>query len=372
MVAGLQGEVSGRCCCFAIICVEMKIRWIVWAFAVAAGVATIMWHVNDSRQFDFCRAFGVRLGMPVDDFNVRYAADFSEGNCPCGKLNIPPCSGFTLTGIRVGPLEHVIEGFGVMRQFPTNDYQGALAVYKKMCMSAEKRGWRLADAPKIPCQPKEFRIACWCRSDESLGELSATTTLSETLGSYYVGYRESLGHEPAYKAFREDVELAIKDTRFDPFTPLGVSLTNTYVALHFTEQEIADCAGDWMYRRQKTRDGLPLIKHPVDRGYFITDLLMDKQSEWIASANISRDFGTYERQARVEYSTLRDQIAHSISNVVFGCSYTSPYGTVYSDFLAMYFDDRLVRYFPRLMHFTNGTSSVWRVDLDVDTFLRKR
>ena len=372
MVAGFQGEVGGRCCCFAIICVEMKTRWIFWAFVVAAGVATIMWHVNDSRQFDFCRAFGIRLGMPVDDFNVRYCADFSEGNCPCGKLNIPPCSGFTLTGIRVGPLEHVIEGFGVIRQFPTNDYQGALAVYKKMCMSAEKRGWRLAVAPKIPCQPKEFRIACWCRSDESLGELSATTTLSETLGSYYVGYRESLGHEPAYKAFREDVELAIKDTRFDPFTPLGVSLTNTYVALHFTEQEIADCAGDWMYRRQKTRDGLPLIKHPVDRGYFITDLLMDKQSEWIASANISRDFGTYERQARVEYSTLCDQIAHSISNIVFGCSYTSPYGTVYSDFLATYFDDRLVRYFPRLMHFTNGTSSVWRVDLDVDTFLRKR
>ena len=99
---------------------------------------------------------------------------------------------------------------------------------------------------------------------------------------------------------------------------------------------------------------------------------MDKQSDWIESVNISRDFGTHERQARVEYSALRDQIAHSISNIVVDFSYTSPYGTVYSDFLATYFNKRLVRYFPRLMHFTNGTSSVWRVDLDVDTFLRER
>lgn len=350
----------------------MIARWRVWAFVVASSVAAIMWYVNDSRQFDFGRAFGIRLGMPVSEFNVRNGADFREGNCPCGKLGIPPCSGFALIGIQVGPLEHVIEGFGVIRQFPTNDYQGALAVYKKMCMSVEKRGWSHADAPKIPCQPKEFRFACWCRSDKSLGELSATATLSEALGSYYVAYRESLGHEPAYKAFREDVEQAIKDTWFDPFAPLGVSLTNTYVALHFTEQEIADCTGDWMHRRQKTRDGLPLIKHPADRGYFITDLRMDKQSDWIESVNISRDFGTHERQARVEYSALRDQIAHSISNIVVDFSYTSPYGTVYSDFLATYFNKRLVRYFPRLMHFTNGTSSVWRVDLDVDTFLRER
>ena len=356
----------------------MKTRWRTWAFVgVAAGVAATVWYLslpywNDSRQYDSGRAFGIRLGMPVDEFNARYGTDFKEGNCPCGKLGIPPCSGFALTGIRVGPLEHVIEGFGFVRQFPTNNYQGALAVYEKTCMSAEKRGWNHADAPKIPCQPKEFRVARWCRSSESLGELSAMTTLSEALGCYYVAYSESLGHEPAYKAFRKDVERAIKDTRFDPFTPLGVSLTNTYVALHFTEQEISDCTGDWMHRRQKMRDGLPLIKHPVDRGYFITDLLMDKQSDWIASVNISRDFGTFERQARVEYSTLRDQIAHSISNIVMDFSYTSPYGTMYSDFLATYFDDRLVRYFPRLMHFTNSTSSVWRVDLDVDTFLRKQ
>ena len=351
----------------------MKAGWRVWAFAaVVAGVAAIMWYWNYSRQFDFGRAFGIRLGMPVDEFNARYGANFREGNCPCGKLSISSFSGFTLIGIQVGPLEHVIEGFGVVRQFPTNDYQEALAVYEKMCMSAEKRGWNRADAPNIPCQPREFRFACWCRSDESLGELSASATLSEALGSYYVAYRESLGHEPAYKAFREDVEQAIKDTRFNPFTPLGVTLTNTYIALHFTEQEIADCTCDWMLRRQKTRDGLPLIKHPVDRGYFIRDLQMDKQSDWIACVKISRDFGTYERQARVEYSTLRDQIAHSISNIVFGFSYTTPCGTLYSDFLATYFNNRSVRYFPRLMHFTDSTSSVWRVDLDVDTFLRKR
>lgn len=115
-------------CCLAKIHDEMKAGWRVWAFAaVVAGVAAIMWYWNYSRQFDFGRAFGIRLGMPVDEFNARYGANFREGNCPCGKLSIPSFSGFTLIGIQVGPLEHVIEGFGVVRQFPTNDYQVALA-----------------------------------------------------------------------------------------------------------------------------------------------------------------------------------------------------------------------------------------------------
>ena len=46
--------------------------------AVVVGVAVIMWYVNDSRQFDFGRAFGIRLGMPVDEFNARYGANFKE------------------------------------------------------------------------------------------------------------------------------------------------------------------------------------------------------------------------------------------------------------------------------------------------------
>ena len=53
---------------------------------VASSVAAIMWYVNDSRQFDFGRAFGIRLGMPVSEFNVRNGADFREGNCPCGMV----------------------------------------------------------------------------------------------------------------------------------------------------------------------------------------------------------------------------------------------------------------------------------------------
>ena len=374
MVARFQSEVDVRWRYgFVMIRKEMKVRWRVWTLAAIFVIAAvILWYWNDTRQFDFGRAFNIRLGMPVEEFNARYGSDFVEGSCNCSKLNIETQDGFSLTGIRVSPLEHLVEGYVAMRRFPTNEYQTALSVYDRMCRYAERRGLVRTEHPFIPNQPKEVRFDTWKRQDKSFNDVMATTTIALVSGWCCVSFSESMKHEPAYAAFREEVERSLKECIFDPLSPLGASLTNTYAALHFSEQEIKSCTFDMKTLRHSPKSSRVSLNHKVGRGYSMTNLRIDERSGWVDYILLSRSFGQDERGAKVEYSVLIEQIKNSISNTVIDCSYTSPFGTVYSDFLAANFNDRSVRYFPRLMHLTDSTSSVWRVDLVVDTYGRRQ
>ena len=181
------------------------------------------WYWNDTRQFDFGRAFNIRLGMPVEEFNARYGSDFVEGSCNCSKLNIETQDGFSLTGIRVSPLEHLVEGYVAMRRFPTNEYQTALSVYDRMCRYAERRGLVRTEHPFIPNQPKEVRFDTWKRQDKSFNDVMATTTIALVSGWCCVSFSESMKHEPDYAAFREEVERSLNefcntDQRFELFS----------------------------------------------------------------------------------------------------------------------------------------------------------
>lgn len=73
MVAKFQSEVDvRRRYGFVMIRKEMKVRWRVWTLAAIFVIAeVILWYWNDTRQFDFGRAFNIRLGMPVEEFNAR-------------------------------------------------------------------------------------------------------------------------------------------------------------------------------------------------------------------------------------------------------------------------------------------------------------
>ena len=345
----------------------MKSRSVILAVLTAAFVVgAAMWWWSAWRQFDFGCMFGIRLGMPISEFNACHGLSFGSGINTYDKTRVLCHDGFELSFVRVGEFGHTVEAFGVIKMFPTNGYTNAKFLFERMTARMERRGWRRTRGREIPDMPNDFRYDFWQRSSDKFGHVEAILHMFQNKEGWIVSYGETLGHEEAFKIFRKEVEDRLAQTRFDPLSPFGVPFTNTCLTLHISDREIVD----YIYRRCY-KYSRKWKRIPVDRGYEVLYLSIDDRTDWLREIQFVREFADDERGAQVEYATLNDQIAHSISNIVNGFSYGSPWGTVKSNYHAIYHEDRLIRYFPRLRHLTDNTSSVWRVELDVDTWPRR-
>lgn len=345
----------------------MKSRSVILAVLTAAFVVgAAMWWWSAWRQFDFGCMFGIRLGMPISEFNANHGLSFGSGVNTYDKTRVLCHDGFELSFVRVGEFGHTVEAFSVTKNFQTNEYPNAKFVFDRMTAYMERRGWQRMRGREIPNMPNDFRCDFWQRPSDKFGHVEASLHIFRNKEGWIVGYGETLGHEEAFKIFRKEVEERLTQTRFDPFSPFGVPFTNTCLALNISDKEIVDYIYGRYYKYSRKWKRIP-----VDRGYEISHLLIDNKTDWLREVRYVREFADDERDAQVEYATVDDQIAHSISNIVNDYSYGSPWGTVKSNYRAAYHEDRLIRYFSRLMHLTDNTSSVWRVELDVDMWPRR-
>ena len=343
----------------------MKSRSVVLAVLTAAFVVgAAMWWWSAWHQLDFGYVFGIRLGMPISEFNEHHGLSFGSGINTYDKTRVLQHNGFELASLRVGEFGHTVEAFGVIKLFPTNEYTNAKFLFERMTARMERCGWQRTRGREIPDLPKDYRIDYWKRPSDKFGLVEASLGMFLEKEGWIVVYGETLGHEEAFKVFRKEVEDRLAQTRFEPFSPFGVPFTNTCLALNISDREIVDYIYGRCYKYSRKWKRIP-----VDRGYKVSFLAIDDQTDWIREVQFVREFADDERDAQVEYATLNDQIAHSISNIVKEISYGSPRETVKSNHLATYYEDRLVFYFPRLMHLTDSTSSVWRVELVAGTCL---
>ena len=343
----------------------MKSRSVILAVLTAAFVVgAAMWWWSAWRQFDFGWMFDIRLGMPISEFNACHGLSFGSGINTYDKTRVLCHDGFELSFVRVGEFGHTVEAFSVTKSFPTNEYANAKFLFERMTARMERRGWQRTRGREIPDLPSDSRYDFWQRPSDKFGLVEASLGMFLEKEGWIVVYGETLGHEEAFKVFRKEVEDRLAQTRFEPFSPFGVPFTNTCLALHISDREIVDYIYGRCYKYSRKWKRIP-----VDRGYKVSFLSIDDQTDWIREVQFVREFADDERDAQVEYATLNDQIAHSISNIVKEISYGSPRETVKSNHLATYYEDRLVFYFPRLMHLTDSTSSVWRVELVAGTCL---